>query len=98
MPCLLVLLSLITPRVVLLFVWLLTDYLQRAYHTALWPVLGFVFAPLTTLAYAYAINTNGQVTGGYFVLTLLAALIDLSALGGSEAGRRSHRRRRRRRR
>jgi thiol:disulfide interchange protein len=95
MPCLLVLLSLITPRAVLLFVWLLTTYLQKAYQTALWPVLGFFFAPLTTLAYAYAINANGSVTGGYFALALVAALLDLGALGGSAAGGRRRGRRRR---
>jgi hypothetical protein len=96
MPCLLVALALLLPRLTLLFVFLLSNYLQRAYHTALWPILGFFFAPLTTLAYAYAINTHGSVSGIYFVITLLAALLDLSAWGGSEAGRRGRRRRRRR--
>jgi uncharacterized membrane protein len=56
----------------------------------LWPVLGFFFMPLTTLAYAWAINANGSVAGGYFVVVLLAALVDLGVLGGSSQSRRRH--------
>jgi len=93
MPCLVALLALLVPRVTLFFVWLFSDYLHRAYQTAIWPVLGFLFMPLTTLAYAYAINTNRSVSGFYFFLTLLAALVDLGLLGGGEAGRRRRLRR-----
>ncbi|HVT90021.1 MAG TPA: hypothetical protein VHD56_14300 [Tepidisphaeraceae bacterium] len=88
MPCLIVLIALIFPRLVLFCVWLFSDFLQRAYQTALWPVLGFVFLPLTTLAYAYAININGNVTGGVFFIVLAAALIDLGVLSGSSQSRR----------
>ena len=91
MPCLLALFALITPRVILVCVWIFSHYLGRAYQTVIWPVLGFVFMPLTTLAYAYAINRNGAVTGGYFVLTLIAAMIDLGLIGGSARGRRGRR-------
>jgi hypothetical protein len=90
MPCLLVLIALIFPRLVLLLVWLFSDYLGRAYHTVLWPVLGFLFMPLTTLAYAWAINSYGAVSGAPFFVVLLAALIDLGAIGGG--GHRASRR------
>jgi hypothetical protein len=93
MPCLVALVALLVPRVTLFFVWLFSDYLHRAYQTAIWPVLGFLFMPLTTLAYAYAINSNRSVNGIYFFLTLLAALIDLGLLGSGEAGRRRRLRR-----
>jgi len=43
--------------------------------------------PLTTLAYAWAINSNGAVNGGYFAVVLLAALIDLGVIGGSSQSR-----------
>jgi hypothetical protein len=89
MPCFVVFLALFVPRVALACVFLFSHYLGRAYHTTIWPLLGFFFMPLTTLAYAYALNTNGSVTGVYFVITLLAALCDLGSLGGSgRAGRR----------
>jgi len=91
MPCLAALISLAFPRLVLLCVWLFSGYLGRAYHTILWPLLGFLFMPLTTLAYAWAINSNGSVSGGFFVIVLLAALIDLGRLGGSSRARRRRR-------
>ncbi|HEY7087089.1 MAG TPA: hypothetical protein VH518_03310 [Tepidisphaeraceae bacterium] len=88
MPCLVVIIALIFPRIALLCVWLFSGYLGRAYHTMLWPLLGFIFMPLTTLAYAWAINSNGSVSGGFFVIVLLAALFDLGALGGGSRARR----------
>lgn len=93
MPCLLALLALLTPRVVLVLVWLFSDYLSRAYDGVLWPLLGFFFMPLTTLAYAWAVNSNGSVTGMYFVAVLVAALIDLGTVGGSGASGKRRKRR-----
>ena len=34
--------------------------LEWAYDTKIWPVLGFVFLPLTTLAYATAMHYGGR--------------------------------------
>ena len=87
MPCLIALLALMMPRILLLAIWLFSHYLD-VYHTLLWPVLGFLFMPLTTLAYAWAINSNGNVSGGYFIIVLIAALVDLGVLGGSSRSRR----------
>ncbi|OGQ77634.1 MAG: hypothetical protein A2289_06290 [Deltaproteobacteria bacterium RIFOXYA12_FULL_58_15] len=89
MACLIALFALLTPRLVLLVVIILTDFVGRAYEGWLWPLLGFFFMPLTTLAYAAAINwNNGSVSGFYFFMVLLAALGDLGSLGGGRAVRR----------
>lgn len=82
MPCLLALLALIFPRVVIVLVVIFSDYIGRAYGPTLWPLLGFFLLPLTTLAYAYAINSNGSVSGFYLVVVVLAVLIDLGMVGG----------------
>jgi hypothetical protein len=95
MPCLLGAFALFVPRLVLFLIWLFSDYLGRAYATVLWPLLGFLFMPLTTLAYAWAMNSNnGSVSGLYLVLVVFAVLIDLGMLGGGEAQRRKRRRNR----
>ena len=60
-PILLGCLALGAPRLVLFLVWLLSDYLGRAYASNFWPFLGFLFLPLTTLAYAWAKNSSGSV-------------------------------------
>jgi hypothetical protein len=97
MPCLLALFALLVPRLVLVLVWIFGGgYLGRAYQTVLWPLLGFVFMPLTTLAYAFAYNSNGgNVNGGYLVLVVAAVLIDLGLIGGGgKAGRKQRKYRR----
>jgi hypothetical protein len=88
MPCILTIIALAFPRLVLFLVFLLSDYLGRAYQTMLWPLLGFFFMPLTTLAYAWAINSNASVEGVYLVVVVLAVLMDLGLLGSGEASRR----------
>ena len=91
MPCFLALLAYFFPRVILVLVWLFSDYLGRAYHTVMWPLLGFVFMPLTTLAYALAINANGSVSGVYAFLVILAAVMDLGTHGVGPLTRRKRR-------
>ena len=83
MPCLVAIGALIFPRLILVLVWLFSDYLGRAYETVIWPLLGFLFLPLTTLAYAFAINANGSVEGWYLAAVVVAVLIDLGIIGGS---------------
>ena len=71
--------------------FLFSSFLGRAYDTTIWPVLGFFFAPLTTLTYAAAINWNGEITGWYFAMVLVATLMDLGVIGGG--GKAARRRR-----
>ena len=40
MSCLLALLAVITPRIAIMMIWLFSDWLGRAYDSAIWPVLG----------------------------------------------------------
>ncbi len=88
MPCLVVLIALAFPRLALFLLWLFSDYLHNAYQTVLWPVLGFIFMPFTTLAYAAAMNENGGVSGIWLVLVIIGVLADLSTHGGSAKARR----------
>ena len=87
MPCLIGCLALSAPRFAIVLVVLFSDYIGRAYETRLWPLLGFLFMPLTTLVYAWAINSGGSVSGGYLVAVVLAVLVDLGIIGGSASGR-----------
>jgi hypothetical protein len=92
MGCLLGCFALLTPRIVLLLVAIFTDYLSRAYDNMIWPILGFFFLPLTTLAYAFAVNqTGGNVSGFYLVIVVLAVLVDLGMIGGGGWGSKRYR-------
>ena len=65
------------PRLAILLVVIFSNYIGHAYHTILWPFLGFLLMPLTTLAYAWAINSRGSVVGIHLVVVVIAVLIDL---------------------
>jgi len=88
MPCLALLLALISPRLALFAVWLLTDILGRAFDSVLLPILGFFLLPWTTLAYALMWdNGTDAVTGFEWFIVALAFLADLAAHGGTARGR-----------
>jgi hypothetical protein len=83
MPCLLLLVLLLFPRVTLVLMWLFSTYLQRAFHgELLLPILGFIFLPLTTIVYAWELNSSMQTSGVNLLWLLIAVIIDLGGLGG----------------
>ncbi len=82
MPCLLLILFVAFPRVALVLIFLFSNYLQRAYHGFLLPLIGFLFLPLTTLAYAWMVNTGLPTTGTNLLILIVAVIIDLGGLGG----------------
>ena len=71
-----------------LLLFFFSPYLEHAYHSLLIPVLGFVFLPLTTLTYAWMINSHMPLEGLNLFLLLIAAVIDAGGLGGGEYHRR----------
>ena len=81
MPCLLLLITLAFPRLALLLLFLFTTFLERAYHSLLLVVLGFVFLPLTTIVYAWVVNGHHPLDGVYLVAVIISALADLGFLG-----------------
>lgn len=81
------------PRFAIILVVIFSNYIGRAYQSVLWPFLGFLFMPLTTLAYAWAINSRGSVQGFQLIVVVVAVLIDLGLVGGSASRRRKSRNR-----
>ena len=51
MPCLFVILTFTTPRLLIVLLWLFTSWFRGMFPIALWPVLGFIFLPTTLLWY-----------------------------------------------
>jgi len=88
MPCLLVIVVAAFPRVVLILMYLGSTYIQRAYHDLLIPVLGFFFLPLTTIVYAWMVNTHMPLEGINLIILLVAVIVDVGGLGGGEYHRR----------
>lgn len=89
MGCILPIMSLFMPRVVMVFIWLLTSWFALAFKTTLWPLLGFLFMPYTTLAYMAAmLNGHGEINLFWLIVLIIAVLWDLGGQGGSFRRRR----------
>ncbi len=85
MGCFLTGVALLAPRILMFFILLLTDWFSAAFETALWPVLGFLFMPYTTLAWMAAQLRGGGVSGGWLVLVIIAVVADLGGWGSGGA-------------
>ncbi|HLX45400.1 MAG TPA: hypothetical protein VKR43_18265 [Bryobacteraceae bacterium] len=89
MGCCALILVLAFPRVVLAVLFFFTRYLEHAYHGFLLPLLGFIFLPLTTLTYAWLINSHMPIEGINVLFLVVAVLIDAGGLGGGAYQRRT---------
>ncbi len=80
--CILTTIALLMPRVLMAFILLMTDWFGRAYESVIWPVLGFLFMPYTTLAYMAAQIRGGGLSGGWVALLIVAVIVDVAHWGG----------------
>ena len=90
MPLLVGCLAVGFPRLALGLVWFFGgNYVGRAYPSWIWPLLGFLFLPLTTLTFAFATNSFASASGVSpfgWLLTGIALLADLGLIGGGRLG------------
>lgn len=85
--CLLALLAAGAPRLALVLMWLFTPWVGRAFDgSAIVPLLGLIFLPLTTVIYVF-VGPGGLSTFDWLLL-VMGLLVDLGAYGGGAYGRR----------
>lgn len=92
MCCLVTVFLFLGPRAGIL-VWWLFDMArwEQAFSTFVWPLIGSIFLPWTTLAYVFVFP--GGVTGFDWFWIVLAILLDMvSYTGGGRETRMRHRR------
>ena len=76
------------PRVALFFAWAFSSW-YTAFDSSLVAILGWLFAPWTSMAWMFTFFHNGGDIGrGYVVLLVLGGLTDIGAFGGGSAARR----------
>lgn len=87
--CMFFTLLLAGPRAGILLWWLINpDRWDRAFDTWVWPALGFIFLPWTTLVFV-AVAPFGSVAGWDWFWLALAFFIDLMSWGSGGYGRRA---------
>lgn len=75
------------PRLALIFVWIFTPLVNRAFDTILLPILGIVFLPYTTLFYVLVVP--GGIMGFEWFLLIFGFIIDIASYtGGAFSGKR----------
>lgn len=75
------------PRIVFVLVYLDSDYLQHAYRGLLLPLVGFLFLPITVLAYALLVDVEQTITGIGYLTLIFSIAIDLGSLFVSASNR-----------
>ena len=87
MCCALTVLILLGPRVAGVIWWLVSPALwNAAFNSFIWPVLGLIFLPWTTLIYMLVFP--GGITGFEWVLIVFGVLGDVATYGGGAYGNR----------
>jgi hypothetical protein len=79
MPCLVVLLALVTPRLLIFLIWFFTTWFRGMVPNIVVLILGFIFLPMTLLWYTAVQHWfAGQWTFWPVVGMVLALLMDVS--------------------
>jgi len=89
-PCLFVVLAAFFPRLVLFLLWLFSPgfFSPEFDGQFLWPALGFLFLPFTTLMYAAFYDpAMGGLAGPGVIAVVVAVLLDLGIVGGGARSR-----------
>ena len=78
MCCLALSTAFIGPRFALLLVWIFdSNRVDAAFSTWVWPLLGLLFFPWTTLCYLIVWGPVNGVSGGGWVLVAFGVFLDL---------------------
>jgi hypothetical protein len=67
------------PRLGFIIIWAFTSWVDHAFSTWVWPVLGLIFAPYTALFYVLVdAATVGNINFGGWLFVALGVLLDIS--------------------
>ncbi len=88
MCCLFASLALLGPRFVLLGIWIFGDRVDLAFSSWIWPLLGLLFAPWTTVMYLLAWQPVVGIQGGWDILLItLGVALDIATYSARTAAK-----------
>ena len=85
MCCLALLMVFLGPRVALLGWWIFGDKVDVAFDTWVWPLLGLMLLPWTTLFYVIAWSAPGGVEGAEWLIPALGLALDIMTYSARSA-------------
>jgi hypothetical protein len=85
MCCLALLAVGIGPRIALGAWWIFGDKVDAAFSTWVWPLLGLVFLPWTTIFYVIAWSPIGGVSGADWILVGIGVALDIATYSARAA-------------
>ena len=78
MCCLALTAGFLGPRIALFIWWVFGNKVDAAFDTWLWPLLGLIFLPWTTLAYVLAWGPLDAVSGAGWLVVALGVAGDIA--------------------
>jgi hypothetical protein len=85
MCCLALLAVGIGPRIALGAWWIFGDKVDAAFSTWVWPLLGLVFLPWTTIFYVIAWSPIGGVSGAEWIFVAIGVALDVATYSARAA-------------
>jgi hypothetical protein len=85
MCCLILIAGGLGPRIALLAWWIFGDKVDAAFTSWIWPLLGLIFLPWTTLAYVLAWGPLNGVSGAGWLVVALGVAADLATYSARAA-------------
>ena len=87
--CLLAIAAAFAPRAVLLFMWLVGPRVNAAFDTWIWPLLGLIFLPYTTIMYVLVWTPVAGVVGFDWIWITMGVVLDILKWGQIANNRRT---------
>ena len=85
MCCFLLILTGLGPRIALAAWWIFGDKVELAFSSWLWPLLGLLFLPWTTIFYVLMWSAIGGVSGAEWLFVALGFFFDIATYSSRAA-------------
>jgi hypothetical protein len=76
------------PRIAIVAVWLFGDRVEDAFDSWIWPLLGLIFLPWTTLAYLLVWTRGDSLSLGEWIVVMIGFVADFITYAGRAASAR----------
>ena len=77
--CFLAMGAAVAPRLIFLIMWIVGDRINMVFDTWIWPLLGVIFIPYTTIM--YVLVWNGGISGWDWLWVGLGLILDIMKWG-----------------